>query len=196
MQGKEGHADLLDRLADCGTRPALSQATFRSGGGSNRMIIGICRGCRSYWTAAASHRRISSPGRAASDCTAPRMGPMTAIVYFGEGLVASVLAIVLLAISRLPMSRRWRHWMDPWRICRSSLCAALSRAARTWAASCQTRRRGPHNFANMGLFRAGLFDRRRRVVAGTLIAYAGICSCIAARITVPINRRYHCSSIT
>jgi hypothetical protein len=29
---------------------------------------------------------------------------MTAIVYFGEMLVASVLAIVLLAISRLPMS--------------------------------------------------------------------------------------------
>jgi len=29
---------------------------------------------------------------------------MTAIIYFGEMLVASVLAIVLLAISRLPMS--------------------------------------------------------------------------------------------
>ena len=29
---------------------------------------------------------------------------MTAIIYFGEMLVASLLAIVLLAISRLPMS--------------------------------------------------------------------------------------------
>src|SRR5216684_1512869 len=32
------------------------------------------------------------------------MGPMTAIIYFGEMLVASLLAIALLAISRLPMS--------------------------------------------------------------------------------------------
>src|SRR5258708_38157145 len=40
----------------------------------------------------------------ASDGRAPRMGPMTAIIYFGEMLVASLLAIVLLAISRLPLS--------------------------------------------------------------------------------------------
>jgi hypothetical protein len=32
------------------------------------------------------------------------MGRMTAIIYFGEMLVAPLLAIVLLAISRLPMS--------------------------------------------------------------------------------------------
>jgi hypothetical protein len=32
------------------------------------------------------------------------MGPMTAIIYFGEMLVASLLAIVLLAISQLRMS--------------------------------------------------------------------------------------------
>jgi sterol desaturase/sphingolipid hydroxylase (fatty acid hydroxylase superfamily) len=31
------------------------------------------------------------------------MGPVTAIIYFGEMLMASLLAIILLAISRLPM---------------------------------------------------------------------------------------------
>ena len=52
--------------------------------------------------------RITPPELApldgASDGTAPRMGPMTAIIYFGEILVASSLAIVLLAISQLRMS--------------------------------------------------------------------------------------------
>jgi hypothetical protein len=53
---------------------------------------------------------------------------MTAIVYFAEMLVASVLAIVLLAISRLPMSRRWRHWMDPWRnMSFIALCCTIAR---------------------------------------------------------------------
>jgi len=50
-----------------------------------------------------SRRRNSTRG-GASDGTAPRMGPMTAIIYFGEMLVASLLAIVLLAISQLRMS--------------------------------------------------------------------------------------------
>src|SRR5712672_558607 len=45
-----------------------------------------------------------APRDGASDGTAPRMGPMTAIIYFGEILVASLLAIVLLAISQLRMS--------------------------------------------------------------------------------------------
>src|SRR3979409_2274722 len=49
-------------------------------------------------------RRRNSPRGGASDGTAPRMGPMTAIIYFGEMLVASLLAIVLLAISPLRMS--------------------------------------------------------------------------------------------
>jgi hypothetical protein len=42
------------------------------------------------------------PHSGASDGTEP--GRMTAIIYFSEMLVASLLAIVLLAISRLPMS--------------------------------------------------------------------------------------------
>src|SRR3979409_2708836 len=50
-----------------------------------------------------SRRRNSTRG-GGSDGTAPRMGPMTAIVYFGEMLVASLLALVLLAISQLRMS--------------------------------------------------------------------------------------------
>jgi hypothetical protein len=54
------------------------------------------------WTAAVSRRR-NSPG--AARLTAQRLGwAMTAIIYFGEMLVASLLAIVLLAISQLGMS--------------------------------------------------------------------------------------------
>jgi hypothetical protein len=54
------------------------------------------------WTAAVSRRR-NSPG--AAGLTAQRLGSaMTAIIYFGEMLVASLLAIVLLAISQLGMS--------------------------------------------------------------------------------------------
>jgi sterol desaturase/sphingolipid hydroxylase (fatty acid hydroxylase superfamily) len=55
------------------------------------------------WTAA-YHAAGIRPRDGASDGAAPRMGPMTAIVYFGEMLVASLLAIVLLAISQLRMS--------------------------------------------------------------------------------------------
>jgi surface polysaccharide O-acyltransferase-like enzyme len=43
-------------------------------------------------------------GRSALRLTVQRLGwPMTAIIYFGEMLVASLLAIVLLAISQLPI---------------------------------------------------------------------------------------------
>ena len=55
------------------------------------------------WTAA-YHAAGIRPRDGASDGTAPRMGPMTAIIYFSEILVASSLAIVLLAISQLRMS--------------------------------------------------------------------------------------------
>ncbi len=78
---------------------------------------------------------------------------MTAIIYFGEMLVASLLAIALLAISRLPMS---------------SGTVLFGGGVVGWTlAEYVPRRRGPHNFlANMDLFRAGLFDRRRRVRCG------------------------------
>jgi hypothetical protein len=55
------------------------------------------------WTAA-YHAAGIHPRDGASGGTAPRMDPMTAIIYFGKMLVASLLAIVLLAISQLRMS--------------------------------------------------------------------------------------------
>ena len=84
MQVRKGTPDLSDMLADCGTRPAQNhyyrRATFY--GGLDRCV---------------SRRRNS--------LTAQRLGwPMTAIIYFGEILVASLLAIVLLTISQLRMS--------------------------------------------------------------------------------------------
>jgi hypothetical protein len=165
MQGKEGHADLLDRSADCGTRLAQNhyhgKATFRSG---------RRRACRSDWTAAASRRRISSGAR----LTVQRLGWARDRHHLfwrnADGVPARNHPASNFAAPHgfwHCAIRRWRRWVDPCRICRSSLCAALSRAARTWAASCQPQRRGPHNFlANMDLFRAGLFDRRRRVRCG------------------------------
>ena len=90
MQVRRVTPDLSDSLADCGTRPAQNHyyrmATFY--GGVDRCV---------------SRRRNLPPG-GAFDGTAARDGPMTAIIYFGEMLVASLLAIVMLAISRLPMS--------------------------------------------------------------------------------------------
>jgi Fatty acid hydroxylase superfamily len=90
MQVRKVTPDLSDRLADCGTRPAQNhyyrRATFY--GGLDRCV---------------SRRRNSLQG-GASDGAAPSDGPMTAIIYFGEILVASLLAIVLLALSRLRMS--------------------------------------------------------------------------------------------
>jgi hypothetical protein len=56
--------------------------------------------------------------------------------------------------------RRWGGYVDPWRIYGASFRSAWFRTNRTSAASCQSRRRGPHNIlASMDLFRAGLFDR-------------------------------------
>ena len=98
---------------------------------------------------------------------------MTAIIYFGEMLVASLLAIVLLAISRLPMSSDAVLFgggvvaLTLAEYLVHSLCAASFRTNRTSAASCQPQRCGPHNFlANMDLFRANLFHRRRRFRCG------------------------------
>ncbi len=66
-------------------------------------------------------------------------------------------------------SRR-RRYVDTCRICCSSLCAAWFLTNPTRASSCQPRRGSPHYFlANMGLFRANLFDRRRRLPCGRLI---------------------------
>src|SRR5664280_2881511 len=97
---------------------------------------------------------------------------MTAITYFGEMLVASALAIVLLAISPLRMSS------DAVLFAGGVVALTLAEyvvhrfvlhgfAPIETATSCQPRRRGPNNFlANMDLFRAGLFDRRRRFRCG------------------------------
>ena len=94
---------------------------------------------------------------------------MTAIIYFGEMLVASLLAIVLLAISQLGMSSDAVLFAGggvAWTLAEYLVHRFVLhgfRTDRTSATSCQSRRRGPHNFlANMDLFRAGLFDRRRR----------------------------------
>jgi hypothetical protein len=87
------------------------------------------------WTAAVSRRR-NSPG--AARLTAQRLGwAMTAIIYFGEMLVASLLAIVLLAISQLGMSSDAVLFVGgvvalTLAECRASLCAAWFRTNRTW----------------------------------------------------------------
>src|SRR6266568_952939 len=113
-----------------------------------------------------SRRRNSTRG-GASDGTAPRMGPMTAIVYFGEMLVASLLAIVLLAISQLRMSSDAvlfaggvvAFTLTEYLVHRFVLHGFAPTEHRLHHANPD---RGPHNFlANMDLFRLGLFDRRR-----------------------------------
>ena len=98
---------------------------------------------------------------------------MTAIIYFGEILVASLLAIVLLALSRLRMGSDavlFAGGVVAWTLAEYVVHRYVLHGIaidRTSAASCQPRRRGPHNFlANMDLFRAGLFDRRRRFRCG------------------------------
>ena len=91
---------------------------------------------------------------------------MTAIIYFGEMLVASLLAIVLLAISQLPIgsdAELFAGGVVAWTLAEyivHRLVLHGFRTNRTSDASRQSRRRGPHNLlADMDLFRAGLFDR-------------------------------------
>ena len=89
MQVRKGTPDLSDMLTDCGARAAQNhyyrRATFYGGPGPLRITP----------PKFAPGRRVRR--RSASD------GPTTAIIYFGEKLVASLLAIVLLALSRLRM---------------------------------------------------------------------------------------------
>ena len=77
---------------------------------------------------------------------------MTAIIYFGEILVASSLAIVLLAISQLRMSSDavlFAGGVVAWTLAEYVVHRFVLHGIatdRTSAASCQPRRRGPHNF--------------------------------------------------
>ena len=87
MQVRRVTPDLSDRLADCGTRPAQNHYHRRA-----TFYRGLDR-----WYHAAGIRPGAARLRSASD------GLMTAIVYFGEMLVASLLAIVLLAVSQVPL---------------------------------------------------------------------------------------------
>src|SRR6266851_1171047 len=84
-------------------KPNLSEAWLIAAHARRKTIIVGGRPSMEGWTAA-YHAAGIRPQDGASDGTAPRMGPMTAIIYFGEMLVASLLAIVLLAISQLRMS--------------------------------------------------------------------------------------------
>jgi len=70
---------------------------------------------------------------------------------------------------------------------------------RTSAASFPPRRRGPHNcLANRDLVSRLSIVRSGGLSFGrvALVAYAGICACITARITVPINGRTTPHAIT
>src|SRR5260221_4781170 len=129
---------------------------------------------------------------------------MIAIVYFGEMLVASLLAIVLLAISQLRMSS------DAVLFAGGVVALTLAeylvhRFVLHGFAPIEHRLHHAHPdgavltifwqiwicFALVYLIVGGAF------VAGALVLpMPGICSCITARITVPISCRYHCSSIT
>jgi hypothetical protein len=76
---------------------------------------------------------------------------MTAIIYLGEMLVASLFAIVLLAISRLPMSSdAVLRCVDPCRKYRASFRAAWSCTNRIPAASCQSMTRSSQFFGRYG----------------------------------------------
>jgi hypothetical protein len=97
---------------------------------------------------------------------------MTAIIYFGEILVASLRAIVLLALSRLRMSSDavlFAGGVVAWTLAEY----VVHRFVLHGFAPTEHRQHhahpdgGPHNFlANMDLFRAGPFDRRRRFRCG------------------------------
>jgi hypothetical protein len=145
------------------------------------------------WTAA-YHAAGIRPRDGASDGAAPRMGPMTAIVYFGEMLVASLLAIVLLAISQLRMS--------------SNAVLFAGGVVALTLAEYVVHRFVLHGFAptEHRLHHANPDDAVLTIfwqiwicfalvylIAGGALLRArwlpmpGICSCITARITVPIN---------
>src|SRR6266702_3292544 len=83
--------------------PNLSEAWLNAEHAGRKTIIVGGRPSMEGWTAA-NHAAGIRLRDGASDGAGPRMGPMTAIIYFGEMLVASLLAIVLLAISQLRMS--------------------------------------------------------------------------------------------
>ena len=68
------------------------------------MLASLCPVTRAAWIASA-FAAAANLEEAALRLTVQRVGwPMIAIVYFSEMLVASLLAIVLLAISRPPIS--------------------------------------------------------------------------------------------
>ena len=129
---------------------------------------------------------------------------MTAVIYFGEMLIASLLAIVLLAISRVPTSSD--------AVVFGGGVVAWTRAEyivhRFVLHYLAPREHGLHHanpdgavltiFSQIWVWFALIY-----FLAGGPSLRArwspipGICSCITARrITVPINCRYHCSSIT
>src|SRR5258705_10296504 len=126
------------RMVDCGTRPAKPLLSE----GDLLWRIGPLRITPPEF----------APMDGTSDGTAPRMGPMTAIIYFGEILVASSLAIVLLAISQLRMSSDavlFAGGVVAWTLAEYVVHRFVLHGIatdRTSAASCQPRRRGPHNF--------------------------------------------------
>ena len=106
---------------------------------------------------------------------------MTALIYFGEMLVASLLAILLLAISLFGLSsdatllRRRHRRMDLCRICRSSLCAAHGLLPTQHGLHpCQPDTSSPHYFFLQiwACFALVYFIAGGAFLAGALIAYA------------------------
>src|SRR6266851_1918659 len=106
MLGELAETEGQQRKLPCrrgGSRPICRIAWLIAEHARRKTIIIGGRPSMEGWTAA-YHAAGIRPRDGASDGAAPRMGPMTAIVYFGEMLVAYLLAIVLLAISQLRMS--------------------------------------------------------------------------------------------
>ena len=128
---------------------------------------------------------------------------MTAIIYFGEILVASSLAIVLLAISQLRMSSDavlFAGGVVAWTLAEY----VVHRFVLHGIAPTEHRlhHANPDDAVLTIFWQIWICFALVYLIAGGALLRArwlpmpGICSCITARITVPINCRYHFSSIT
>jgi hypothetical protein len=157
MQVRKGTPDLSDMLTDCGTRPAQKPLLSLSEG-DLLWRVGPLRITPPRFAPGRRVRRHS-----AAD------GPMTAIIYFGEILVASLLAIVLLALSRLRMGSDavlFAGGVVAWTLAEY----VVHRFVLHGFAPTEHRLHHanpddpvPYNcLADMDLFPAGLFDHRRR----------------------------------
>ena len=128
---------------------------------------------------------------------------MTAVVYFGEMLVASLLAILLLAISQLSVSYGavlFGGGVIAWTLAEY----IVHRFVLHYLAP---REHGLHHTSPDGAVltifwqiwvcsRSSISSQAAVFLPARSLRTPGICSCTTARITVPIKCLYHCSSTT